>query len=100
MVTTPANNLIGSITDRMPAILPRETWPVWLGEADADAKAVLQTATVAAGQCCHRRAVERQQSKPPGRIVLTARRGNKSLSSLKGNEKTTDHRRHLLFNLS
>ncbi len=42
MVTTPANPLIGKITDRMPAILPRETWPAWLGETDADAKAVLQ----------------------------------------------------------
>lgn len=45
-VTTPANRLISRITDRMPAILPRETWPLWLGETDAppDAiKAVLQT---------------------------------------------------------
>ena len=43
MVTTPANALIGKITDRMPAILPRETWATWLGETDGDAKAVLQT---------------------------------------------------------
>jgi putative SOS response-associated peptidase YedK len=46
MVTTPSNTLISRITDRMPAILPRETWPVWLGGADvrlADAKALLQT---------------------------------------------------------
>ena len=46
MVTTPPNALIARITDRMPAILPRETWPVWLGETDAslaDVKALLQT---------------------------------------------------------
>jgi putative SOS response-associated peptidase YedK len=46
MVTTPPNALIARITDRMPAILPREAWPVWLGETDAssgDVKALLQT---------------------------------------------------------
>lgn len=45
-VTTPANLLISRITDRMPAILPREAWPVWLGETDApldEVKALLQT---------------------------------------------------------
>ena len=45
-VTTPANVRISRITDRMPAILPREAWPVWLGETDAsldDVKALLQT---------------------------------------------------------
>lgn len=34
-VTTPANRLIAPLTDRMPAILPREAWPVWLGETEA-----------------------------------------------------------------
>jgi putative SOS response-associated peptidase YedK len=45
-VTTPANTLISRITDRMPAILPRETWARWLGETDAplaDVKALLLT---------------------------------------------------------
>jgi putative SOS response-associated peptidase YedK len=45
-VTTPANELISRITDRMPAILPRESWTAWLGETDAspaEAKALLQT---------------------------------------------------------
>lgn len=45
-VTTPANTLISRITDRMPAILPRETWPLWLGEIEsplADVKAALRT---------------------------------------------------------
>ena len=46
MVTTPPNALIARITDRMPAILPREAWPAWLDETDAslaEAKALLQT---------------------------------------------------------
>ncbi|HEU4377098.1 MAG TPA: SOS response-associated peptidase family protein [Hyphomicrobiaceae bacterium] len=46
MVTTPPNALIARITDRMPAILPRATWPAWLGETDASpaqVKALLQT---------------------------------------------------------
>lgn len=45
-VTTPANALISRITDRMPAILPREVWSIWLGEtvaAPEDVKAVLRT---------------------------------------------------------
>lgn len=45
-VTTPANALIAPLTDRMPAILPREVWPLWLGEtgaAPAEVKAVLET---------------------------------------------------------
>ena len=45
-VTTPANALISRITDRMPAILPRDTWATWLGETDAslvEVKALLQT---------------------------------------------------------
>ena len=32
MATVPANNLIGAITDRMPAILAPEDWAIWLGE--------------------------------------------------------------------
>ncbi len=34
-VTVPANPLIAKVTDRMPAILRQEDWPVWLGEVDA-----------------------------------------------------------------
>jgi putative SOS response-associated peptidase YedK len=46
MVTTTPNALIARITDRMPAILPREAWAMWLGETDApleDVKTLLQT---------------------------------------------------------
>lgn len=45
-VTTPANALISAITDRMPAILQPNDWPLWLGETGAslaEVKAVLQT---------------------------------------------------------
>lgn len=44
-VTTPANALISRITDRMPAILQRETWATWLGETEAspaEVKALVQ----------------------------------------------------------
>ena len=46
MVTTPPNALIARITDRMPAILPREAWLTWLGGTEAplaDVKTLLQT---------------------------------------------------------
>jgi putative SOS response-associated peptidase YedK len=35
MVTVPANALIGTITDRMPAVLQPEDWAKWLGEERA-----------------------------------------------------------------
>lgn len=35
MVTTPNNDLIGTITDRMPAVLQPGDWPKWLGEEPA-----------------------------------------------------------------
>lgn len=41
-VTTPANALIARITDRMPAILPREAWAAWLGETDASLMEIAQ----------------------------------------------------------
>lgn len=46
MVTTPPNPLIARVTDRMPAVLRQDDWPVWLGETDAsltDVKALLKT---------------------------------------------------------
>lgn len=45
-LTVPANPLVSKITDRMPAILSQQDWPVWLGEIDApykDVKALLKT---------------------------------------------------------
>lgn len=44
MVTTAPNDLIGRVTDRMPAVIPPEQWGIWLGEdgaSAADAKALL-----------------------------------------------------------
>jgi putative SOS response-associated peptidase YedK len=34
-LTVDANDLIGEMHDRMPAILPPEAWPVWLGDTPA-----------------------------------------------------------------
>lgn len=71
-VTTPANVLISRITDRMPAILPRDAWPVWLGETDAtldEVKALLQTfedgAWTMTEQEAHKRARPPKATKPP-----------------------------------
>jgi len=38
MVTVPANKLISTITDRMPAVLQPEDWAKWLGEEPAHAE--------------------------------------------------------------
>jgi len=49
MVTVPPNDLIATITDRMPAVVDDEDWPVWLGEREAtvdEIKACLQTSTL------------------------------------------------------
>jgi len=40
MVTVPANALIGTITDRMPAIVKPEDWGKWLGEEPASVDAL------------------------------------------------------------
>jgi putative SOS response-associated peptidase YedK len=37
IITAEPNELLAPIHDRMPAILPREAWAQWLGEAPADA---------------------------------------------------------------
>ena len=39
-VTTAANTLIAPLTDRMPAVLPPEAWPAWLGETGAPLAAI------------------------------------------------------------
>jgi putative SOS response-associated peptidase YedK len=36
MVTVPPNALIGTITDRMPAVIAPDRWGSWLGEEPAD----------------------------------------------------------------
>jgi putative SOS response-associated peptidase YedK len=50
MVTTPPNALIGTITDRMPAVIDDGDWPVWLGEVEAtvdEIKACLKPSDIA-----------------------------------------------------
>ena len=36
IVTTTPNELCAELHNRMPVVLARETWPVWLGEEPAD----------------------------------------------------------------
>ncbi len=36
IVTGEANEKLAAMHHRMPVILPREAWPAWLGEAEAD----------------------------------------------------------------
>jgi putative SOS response-associated peptidase YedK len=42
IVTTTANTLLRPIHERMPVILERTAWPVWLGEEEGDPTVVLQ----------------------------------------------------------
>ena len=41
-ITTDANELLAPIQDRMPVIVERADWPLWLGEADGDAARLLR----------------------------------------------------------
>lgn len=62
MVTVPPNDLIGTITDRMPALIAAEDWPVWLGETAAtheDVKRLLRPSPRALAM--------RRAEKPPSR---------------------------------
>jgi putative SOS response-associated peptidase YedK len=43
-ITTEANKQLSVIQDRMPVIIEREDWPVWLGEAEGDPKSLLGAA--------------------------------------------------------
>ena len=50
MVTVPANELIGTITDRMPALIADDDWATWLGEKPAtvdELKAMLRPSKIA-----------------------------------------------------
>ena len=41
-VTCPPNAEVAAVHDRMPVILPPEAWPLWLGETEGDAAALMQ----------------------------------------------------------
>ena len=41
IITGPPNELVAPIHNRMPVILPREAWRVWLGEERADLEELL-----------------------------------------------------------
>ena len=43
-MTTDANEQLAAIQPRMPVIIERADWPVWLGEADGDVTALLRPA--------------------------------------------------------
>jgi putative SOS response-associated peptidase YedK len=43
-ITAVANELLASIQDRMPVIIEKTDWPVWLGEAEGDPAALLRPA--------------------------------------------------------
>ena len=43
-ITTDANGQLAGIQDRMPVIIERENWPLWLGEAEGDPSILLRPA--------------------------------------------------------
>jgi putative SOS response-associated peptidase YedK len=43
-ITTAANQLLAGIQDRMPVIIERADWPLWLGEADGDVMGLMRSA--------------------------------------------------------
>ena len=42
-VTCAPNAEVAAVHDRMPVILAPDAWPVWLGEAEGDAAALMRT---------------------------------------------------------
>ena len=43
-ITTDANRQLAGIQDRMPVIIERKDWPLWLGEAEGDPASLLRPA--------------------------------------------------------
>jgi len=63
MVTVPANELIASITDRMPAIVAYEDWAKWLGEEPATVADLKSMLKPFGGECTM--TVQGAKSPPP-----------------------------------
>jgi putative SOS response-associated peptidase YedK len=45
IITTAANEMMAPVHDRMPVAIEAADWPLWLGEAEGDAAALLRPAT-------------------------------------------------------
>jgi len=43
-ITTEANELLASVQDRVPVIIEKADWPLWLGEVDGDPAPLLRPA--------------------------------------------------------
>ena len=43
-ITTEANEILAPVQDRMPVIIEKADWPVWLGEVDGDPATLLRPA--------------------------------------------------------
>jgi len=43
-ITTDANRQLANIQERMPVIIERQDWPIWLGEVEGDPTSLLQAA--------------------------------------------------------
>ena len=43
-ITTDANQQLAGIQDRMPVIIERKDWPLWLGETEGDPASLLRPA--------------------------------------------------------
>jgi putative SOS response-associated peptidase YedK len=51
IITTEPNSLLAPIHDRMPVVLEKEDWPVWLGEQPGDPASLLRPPAADILQC-------------------------------------------------
>jgi putative SOS response-associated peptidase YedK len=61
-MTTEANRQLAAIQDRMPVIIEREDWQLWLGETEGDPRALLQPVAENVGGQRSRQGQERRAS--------------------------------------
>jgi len=65
MVTVAANKLIGTITDRMPAVIAESDWPKWLGEVPASVEELKAMLAPVEGDWDMQSAAKARPAKPP-----------------------------------
>jgi putative SOS response-associated peptidase YedK len=70
MVTVPANTLIGTVTDRMPAILAPEDWSAWLGEEQSSPERLKALLQPVEGTWTMRRQSRSTRATPPAQPLL------------------------------